>query len=98
MILSKLHNKCEKCKHRDSCDDKRMMACAIGERSQPTMSSIGLANAMPATHPLARKHTPITINMGEYGVINTSMEKIAEQLKKNLYKDMFNINCDLNKS
>ncbi|WP_084647468.1 hypothetical protein [Clostridium estertheticum] len=72
-----------------------MVACAIAGRSQPITGSIGLSNTMPAAQLLARKHTPITINIGEYGAINTSMEEIAEQLKKNLYKD---INCAFNKS
>ncbi|MBU3171363.1 hypothetical protein [Clostridium estertheticum] len=95
VTLSKLHDKCEKCEQRDNCDDKRMVACAIAERSQPITCGIGLSNTMPLAQPFARKHTPIIINMGEYGAINTSMEEIAEQLKKNLYKD---INCAFNKS
>lgn len=28
MSLSKLYSKCEKCKHKESCNHKKMMACA----------------------------------------------------------------------
>jgi len=90
--ISKLSDKCKKCQHVNDCDDKRMMACSIAESSQP--NSVGLSNIMPMTQPLARKHTPITINIGENGTINTSMEEIAEKIKKNLYK---NLNCSFNK-
>ncbi|SHH56346.1 hypothetical protein [Sporanaerobacter acetigenes] len=29
MLLSKLHPRCDKCKEKDTCDEKRMVACGI---------------------------------------------------------------------
>ncbi|MBU3193475.1 hypothetical protein KPL30_02845 [Clostridium algidicarnis] len=91
--LSKLHDKCEKCKYRDSCNNKRMVACRLVETSKPDMKNGTLPNTEPLTQPLSRKHTSITINMGGYGNINTSMEQIAKQINK-----AFEINCAFNKS
>lgn len=41
----------------------------------------------------SREHTPITINMGGYGNIETSIEAINEQIKKDFYKKL---SCNFN--
>ena len=92
-VVSKLHEKCEKCKCRENCNNKRMVACALAEIPKSNMKNATLPNTVPLAQPAARKHTPITIKMGEYGNINTSMEQIAERINKTLQ-----INCAFNES
>lgn len=92
-IISKPHDKCKKCEHKDSCDDKRMVACRLTEMQRPIMKSVATPIAENFAQPITRKHTPITIKIGEYGNINTSLEQIAEQINKE-----FKINCAFNKS
>lgn len=75
--LSKLHPKCKKCKHKNACDNKRMVACGI----LPIKTEV----TQPITQPILRGYTPITINMGEYGTIDTILEEIKEQLNKEYY-------------
>lgn len=93
--LSKLHEKCNKCKYKykDSCDNKRIIACEIAELPEPNIMSSSVPNAEPLAQSLLMPNTPITINMGEYGTINTSLEEIQEQLKRDFYKDL-NIGCN----
>lgn len=43
--VSKLYEKCEKCKYKDSCNDKRMVACGLLELSKPNMESETMPNA-----------------------------------------------------
>jgi hypothetical protein len=31
MVLSKLHERCEKCNYKDECNNKRMVACGLLE-------------------------------------------------------------------
>lgn len=87
--LSKLSDKCKKCKHVDDCDEKRMVACAIAELPPSRLENITKPFAASISMPVARENTPITINMGEYGKIETSMEEINERIEKNLYKQLY---------
>lgn len=91
--ISKLSDECKKCQHVNECDNKRMVACAMAE-CKPSTASEKISLAMPLTQPILRIEHPITINMGEYGTINTSLEKISEKLKKDFYK---NLNCSFNR-
>ena len=88
-IISKLHEKCKKCKYKDSCNDKRMVACRLAEMQKPIMKSAAAPIAETFAQPIARKHTPITINMGEYGKIETSLEELQEQFKRDLEKELY---------
>lgn len=38
--LSKLHKKCEKFKQKDSCNNKRMVACALAPAPQVTINEV----------------------------------------------------------
>lgn len=91
-ILSKLHDKCEKCKYKDSCNNKKMVACGLAEMPKPNTGNITIPNTEPLIQPMSIKCTPITINISEHENINTSMEQIAEQIN-----EAFRINCTLNK-
>lgn len=84
--LSKLDTRCEKCKHKDSCNNKRMLTCELAEMPESDMKSATIPNNQPLTQPLSIKHTPITIKMGEYGTIHTSLEEVVENLNRELYK------------
>ena len=92
MAISKLHSKCEKCSYKDNCDNKRMVACGVLELPQNLGMKSGARVGQSMSMPIAREHTPITINMGEYGNIETSMEEIKEQMRKDFYKAVFNYN------
>lgn len=86
--LSKLHDKCEKCKHKGNCNNKRMVACALAETPK-YKNDTAAPIAETFAQPIARKHTPITINMGEYGKIETSLEGLQEQFKRGLEKELY---------
>ncbi len=90
--ISKLSDECRKCSYLDECNNKRMAACAI-EEYKPNMDSATVLTAIPLSQPVKRID-PITINMGESGTINTSLEEIAEKLKKDFYK---HLNCSFNR-
>ncbi|GAA0856828.1 hypothetical protein GCM10008916_08010 [Clostridium nitritogenes] len=38
MSLSKLYSKCEKCKHKESCNHKKMMTCATFNTTEKAIS------------------------------------------------------------
>lgn len=94
MNISKLHEKCQKCEYKDECDEKRMVACAIAELP-PLKESASMPIAEVIGMPVARVVTPIIINMGEYGVINTSLEELTKQLEEDFYR---RIRCDFRRS
>ncbi|MDU7726753.1 MAG: hypothetical protein E7K00_14815 [Clostridium perfringens] len=89
IALSKLHKKCNKCKYKNICDNKRMVACNIAEIPPTNIISSTINNIMPNEQPLMRKYTPITINMGEFGKRETSLEEIAESLRKDLNEKLW---------
>lgn len=90
--LSKLHDKCKECKYKDTCDNKRMVACALAEMPKPNIKNATIPNTGPLIQPFSRKHTPITIKMGEHGAINTSIEEIHGKISNEINK-AFQINC-----
>lgn len=92
--ISKLSDECQKCPHVNDCGNKRMVACAMREFEPNIAVEVKAPITMPIAHPMLKIEHSITINMGEYGTINTSLEKIAEKLKEDLYK---NFNCSFNK-
>lgn len=89
IALSKLHKKCNKCKYKNICDNKRMVACNIAEIPPTNIISSTINNIMPNEQPLMIKYTPITINMGEFGKRETSLEEIAESLRKDLNEKLW---------
>jgi len=71
-----------------------MVACAMME-FKPNISANATAPiTVQLTQPMLKKEHSITINMGEYGKIYTSLEEIAEKLKKDLYKNLY---CSFNR-
>lgn len=90
--ISKMSDECKKCPHVNDCDNKRMV-CAMIE-CKPNTADTTTSVTMPHTQSMIRVEHPITINMGEYGTINTSHEEVSEKLKKDFYK---NLNCSFYK-
>lgn len=89
LALSKMYKTCKKCKYKNICNNKRMVACNIAEIPQTNMMrDITINNGIPNGQPLMKKYTPITINMGEFGKIETSLEEISKSLKKDLNKKL----------
>jgi hypothetical protein len=91
--ISKLSDECKKCSHVDDCDNKRMVACAMKEW-KPIIADAAAPITMPLVQPMVRVEHPITINMGEFGTINTSREEIVESIKKSIYKSL---NCSFSR-
>lgn len=86
--LSKIHGKCKDCKHKDSCTNKKMVACIADTTVENNTQCISRDNTEYRSQPAHLKCTPITINMGEYGNINTTIEEIKKQLKKDSEKEL----------
>lgn len=99
MTISKLAEKCQKCRYVKQCDEKRMAACAVAELPPSNTANAVMPLTAPLSMSIARTYTPITINMGEYGTVNTSAEEIREKINKSikekLYKGLY---CGFNKS
>lgn len=93
-LISKLSGECKKCPNKDTCNNKRMVACEVAEvENHKLMSNASAPLTNPLSNPILNKVTPITIHMGEYGDIHTTMEEIKKQVEKSL---MINI-CDFSK-
>lgn len=93
--LSKLHDKCKKCKYKDECGEKRMVACGIAELPQTNTENIAMPSVEPYGASIARKETTITIYRGENCTIDTSLEEIKRQIEEDFYK---NIRCGFNRT
>lgn len=91
MALSKLHSKCNECKYKDTCDEKRMVACGVMELSPKARADM----KVPTLEPMTKDYTPITIYRGENCTIDTSLEEIKRQIEEDFYK---NIRCGFNRT
>lgn len=74
MGLSKLHDKCEKCKYKKQCGNKRMIACAVAQMPPQGIQNIGATITVPAARLI---------------LSDKSIQKqIADQLENNIYKQL----------
>ena len=71
--ISKIYKKCNKCKHKDNCDNKRMVACNLAEISKSNMKNNTFSNDIPCNQ-------SITINCK---VSKDDVEKAINMLKNN---------------
>lgn len=71
--ISKIYKKCNKCKHKDNCDNKRMVACNIAEFSQTNTKNNTFSNDIPWNQ-------SITINCK---VSKDDVEMAIDMLKNN---------------
>lgn len=77
MSLSKLSERCTECAHKDSCDKKRMVACAYANCAfAPDYASVD------ASQQLAIKREYRTIKAGDGMAYDIDIEEIKKQLKE----------------
>lgn len=81
MGLSKMCKECRECSFKDICNNKRMVSFAA--YSEPK----SMSNATQLREPIAVKHTPVTINLGNNTKVETSLEEIKKQMEKEFYKN-----------
>ncbi|MEY8416669.1 hypothetical protein AAK964_10240 [Tissierella praeacuta] len=74
MAFSKLHESCKKCKHKDDCDNKRMVACGV--------------MTLDPTSQMVNPHMPTSINLGDIQIGTSLEEDINKQLEKKSYKEI----------
>lgn len=87
--LSKLSEKCKKCSMFEICNNKRMEAETYMAKNPNNLiekCSAPLANQAMVS--VVRIRNPITIKLGDYGSINTSMEEIREKIERQFLKSM----------
>lgn len=96
--ISKLSKKCRKCHNVKSCSNKRIEACAFIKLPEKLSNACIAPSTSPLMAPVARVRNPVTIKMGDYGTINTSLEEIKEKIEKQFYGNAFDVNCSFNKS
>ncbi|HII4461577.1 TPA: hypothetical protein ACY4SU_001840 [Clostridium perfringens] len=85
MALSKMDKKCKNCKHKDNCDNKRMVACSVAEIPQANMISATFTdNMVPCGQPLMRKETPRKplILQLKYKLTTEELNKLQDTLDK----------------
>ena len=84
-VPSKMHIECTKCKRRDSCDNKRMVECAVSKYPEAFESENLVPNStMPKTQ-------PILIDTSISSEREAQIQKnIQEQINKKLFNCYFN--------
>lgn len=87
--LSKLSEKCKKCSMVEICNNKKMEAeTYIVKNSNNLMEKCSASLANQAMAPIMRMRNPITIKLGDYGTIDTSIEEIREKIERQFFKSM----------
>lgn len=94
--ISRLSEECKKCSYVKKCNNKRMEACAFIKLPEKLSNDCVAPLTNMLSTPISRTHTPITIKMGEYGNINTSLEEIQKQIEQNLYSALQIPSCKFN--
>lgn len=85
MALSKEHPKCKECEHRDDCDEKRMVACAVyNEMAAPVTSEL----TMPLAQDVMVKHDYRDIKIGENTTVTVDLEEMKKRLTESIYKQL----------
>lgn len=82
MGLSRLAAKCQKCRYKDSCNNKEMEALAY---MQLTAASMSAPVAIQPIQPMARG--VITVNMGT-AAGKFYRDEVEEQIKKALHRQI----------
>ena len=95
--ISRLSEKCKKCPNVKKCNNKRMEACTFMEMPKKLSNSCSAPLTSTLSAPMARAHNLVTIKMGDYGDINTSMEEIKELIEKRFYGNIFDMKCSFNR-
>ena len=84
-VPSKIHIECQKCKHKNNCNNKRMVACAVFKHPQAFEQNNSVPNlTIPVTQPMLID-TSISAERNEQ-----IQKKIQEQINKKLFNCYFN--------
>lgn len=96
MGLSRLSEKCQKCNHKDTCDNKRMEACAYIVPQMSNMASGGIVNSNNLFIP-NRDDYEIVGNfkpIGNYKPMNDELiSSIRHGIEKALRDGGLKVNC-----
>lgn len=84
---NKLYEQCKKCKYKDDCDEKRMVACAY-MRNEPMLADASAEIAAPVMQPIIVKHDYRNIKVGENTTITIDLVDL-EELKRQLERERF---------
>lgn len=90
--VTMMAQKCQKCKRRDTCDKKRMEACAylVGQNAQcPTVP-----NVAEMVQPMSVIHNYRNVKIGENTQITVDVEEVKKQLEQKFYKAT-GLNCGM---
>lgn len=85
--ISKLSKKCKKCPYVKNCNNKRMEACAFMKLPKKLLNDCSAPLTSSLMEQATKPHTSVTIKMGDYGTVNTSMEEISEKIKKAILQE-----------
>ncbi len=85
-VISKLHEKCQKCPRVNICDKKRMEACAYMEMPDPCMASAAAEGADYAHADVLVKHDYRDIKIGPNTTVTIDLEEQKRQLEWDIYK------------
>lgn len=83
---SQLSEKCQKCPHVGTCNEKCKEMCAYMERSDPCMASAGMPAADYVHADVLVKHDYRDIKIGPTQTITVDLEEQKRQLERDVYK------------
>lgn len=87
-IISKLHEKCEKCPYVNDCNEKRMVACGMMERPEKMFNSVSAAMTMPIAAEMLVKHDYRDIKISPTQTVTVDLEQMKKDLEKRIYKSL----------
>jgi len=85
-IISKIHEKCQKCPYVDDCDEKRMVACGMMELPEKMFNSASEAMTMPVAAEMLVKHDYRNIKINSTQTITVDLEEMKKDLQQSIYK------------
>lgn len=86
MNISKLSEKCQKCRYASICDEKRKVACAYMASPEPYERSAFMPAANSASAEMLVKHNYRDIKIGPTETVTIDLEEQKLQLRREIYK------------
>ena len=84
--ISRLSEKCRKCRFASECNNKRMEAMAYLEPSVSAPAMVGAA--APVTENMLEKHDYRDIKLDENTTVTIDLEELKRQMKKDFYRSI----------
>lgn len=85
-IISKLHEKCEKCRYVNDCDEKRMVACGMLEWPEKMFNSASAAMTMTVAAEMLVKHDYRDIKISPTQTVTVDLEEMKKDLEERIYR------------